>query len=257
VNNDRAVSPVIGVILLVAIVVILAAVVGAFALELGDQEDPPPSTAFSASEDVRTYKGLASDTHCDANGCETNLTQVDITHSAGDTIALSQLTIRVDGNDSVYGAPTRVDSYSGAYAVSNDATLIPQPNAFKARGTNKQYTIGSGDRFEVLAFGGLDTEALGPKETAPGQTLQWAIRDDGDHYCTERQTGPYGNGGQIAHTGPPHNPAINIYYNDPISGACSDDLDSGNEISVTWNAASGAQSTMLFEYTVQHSNRNQ
>ena len=36
-DNDRAVSPVIGVILMVAITVILAAVVGTFVLGLGDQ----------------------------------------------------------------------------------------------------------------------------------------------------------------------------------------------------------------------------
>jgi len=36
-DNDRAVSPVIGVILMVAITVILAAVIGTFVLGLGDQ----------------------------------------------------------------------------------------------------------------------------------------------------------------------------------------------------------------------------
>lgn len=36
-NDDSAVSPVIGVILMVAITVILAAVIGTFVLGLGDQ----------------------------------------------------------------------------------------------------------------------------------------------------------------------------------------------------------------------------
>ncbi len=36
-DEDRAVSPVIGVILMVAITVILAAVIGTFVLGLGDQ----------------------------------------------------------------------------------------------------------------------------------------------------------------------------------------------------------------------------
>jgi flagellin-like protein len=36
-ESDRAVSPVIGVILMVAITVILAAVIGTFVLNLGDQ----------------------------------------------------------------------------------------------------------------------------------------------------------------------------------------------------------------------------
>ena len=40
-SDDDAVSPVIGVILMVAITVILAAVIGAFVLDFGGQESPP------------------------------------------------------------------------------------------------------------------------------------------------------------------------------------------------------------------------
>ena len=41
-HDDDAVSPVIGVILMVAITVILAAVIAAFVLGLGDTDDPAP-----------------------------------------------------------------------------------------------------------------------------------------------------------------------------------------------------------------------
>jgi flagellin-like protein len=48
-NNDRGVSPVIGVILMVAITVILAAVIGTFVLGLGDQlGDSAPQATFSS-----------------------------------------------------------------------------------------------------------------------------------------------------------------------------------------------------------------
>ncbi|WP_434521740.1 type IV pilin [Halorubrum sp. AS12] len=51
-SDDRAVSPVIGVILMVAITVILAAVIGTFVLGLGDQlGDTAPQASFSV-EDV-------------------------------------------------------------------------------------------------------------------------------------------------------------------------------------------------------------
>jgi flagellin-like protein len=45
-KDDGAVSPVIGVILMVAITVILAAVIAAFVLGLGDTEDPAPQVSF-------------------------------------------------------------------------------------------------------------------------------------------------------------------------------------------------------------------
>ncbi|PSP76157.1 type IV pilin [Halobacteriales archaeon QS_1_68_20] len=51
-EDDRAVSPVIGVILMVAITVILAAVIGTFVLDLGDSVDQNPQAAVSFSEDA-------------------------------------------------------------------------------------------------------------------------------------------------------------------------------------------------------------
>ena len=45
-TDDDAVSPVIGVILMVAITVILAAVIAAFVLGLGDTNDVAPNTSF-------------------------------------------------------------------------------------------------------------------------------------------------------------------------------------------------------------------
>jgi flagellin-like protein len=45
-TDDDAVSPVIGVILMVAITVILAAVIGAFVLNIGGSQDTTPSLSF-------------------------------------------------------------------------------------------------------------------------------------------------------------------------------------------------------------------
>ncbi|AKU09701.1 type IV pilin [Haloferax gibbonsii] len=54
-TESRAVSPVIGVILMVAITVILAAVIGTFVLGLGDQVgDTAPQASFSFSYDTST-----------------------------------------------------------------------------------------------------------------------------------------------------------------------------------------------------------
>ena len=50
-QDDDAVSPVIGVILMVAITVILAAVIAAFVLGLGDSSDVGPSVSFDYDYD--------------------------------------------------------------------------------------------------------------------------------------------------------------------------------------------------------------
>lgn len=88
-SDDRAVSPVIGVILMVAITVILAAVIGTFVLGLGDSlGDSQPTTQLDVSiEDPDT-----SDT--DKN--------VTIEHGGGDPIDSGTLEIIVtdeDGNE--------------------------------------------------------------------------------------------------------------------------------------------------------------
>jgi len=54
-DDDRAVSPVIGVILMVAITVILAAVIGTFVLGLGDQvQESAPNAQISLNADSST-----------------------------------------------------------------------------------------------------------------------------------------------------------------------------------------------------------
>ncbi|ELZ08040.1 hypothetical protein C478_18502 [Natrinema thermotolerans DSM 11552] len=49
-KDERAVSPVIGVILMVAITVILAAVIAAFVLDLGQGQSANPQAGFDISE---------------------------------------------------------------------------------------------------------------------------------------------------------------------------------------------------------------
>ena len=86
-DDDRAVSPVIGVILMVAITVILAAVIGTFVLGLGDQvDDTTPNTQLAFDVDVD----------------DDELDGVSIEHRGGDRIdtgALSIFLIDDEGRD--------------------------------------------------------------------------------------------------------------------------------------------------------------
>jgi flagellin-like protein len=96
-DEDRAVSPVIGVILMLAITVVLAAVVASFVLgfvDVADTESPSASFAF----DWENADATANDS-------------VVVTHEAGDGIDASALNASVTGaaftnssNDPVYAA---------------------------------------------------------------------------------------------------------------------------------------------------------
>ena len=83
-GDERAVSPVIGVILMVAITVILAAVIGTFVLGLGDQVgDSAPQASFSI-DDV------------DVSGDDP---VIEVTKTGGQDIELSDLRVVVDAGD--------------------------------------------------------------------------------------------------------------------------------------------------------------
>ena len=91
-DNDDAVSPVIGVILMVAITVILAAVIATFVLGLGDSvSNTAPSATFSY--DYQT--GNSPD--CTINSGSNTLK---ISHDGGDSIEAGSITIRDGSADS-------------------------------------------------------------------------------------------------------------------------------------------------------------
>ena len=117
-DDDRSVSPVIGVILMVAITVILAAVIGTFVLGLGDQvSQTTPNASFSFDYDRN------------ATGNDT----LEVAHGGGDTVPAG------DVNATVSGALAGTDS------SSYQGTLF---------GESGEITAGSADTIEAGNFSG-------------------------------------------------------------------------------------------------------
>jgi flagellin-like protein len=119
-NDDDAVSPVIGVILMVAITVILAAVIATFVLGLGEQiSETSPNTSFTF--DYEAAPG-GSPTDSWGNNAPTAPSSSDtglltITHSGGPNIAPEQL--GATGSSDVPGG-TDYGDFSGA--LSNEVS---------------------------------------------------------------------------------------------------------------------------------------
>jgi flagellin-like protein len=106
-DEERAVSPVIGVILMVAITVILAAVIGAFVLPLGDSVS---QTAPQASIGV-------DDTDVSSNS-------IVLRHSGGDTIEWDETNLIVEKED---GDSVAWDgSASGAFETADEVNVSTQ-----------------------------------------------------------------------------------------------------------------------------------
>jgi len=88
-SDDRGVSPVIGVILMVAITVILAAVIGTFVLGLGDSLEQAPQAQLDGEYESGT--GIV------------------LNHNGGDSLAAGDLTVTWSG--------------SGTASLSNDLSV--------------------------------------------------------------------------------------------------------------------------------------
>jgi len=107
-EEDRGVSPVIGVILMVAITVILAAVIGTFVLGLGDSLQQAPQAQLDA-------EGSGS-----ASGDSLELT---ISHNGGDSIEVGDLRVTVETGGDVTLSSSEVTGDDGEFGVGDAIEL--------------------------------------------------------------------------------------------------------------------------------------
>jgi len=125
-EEDDAVSPVIGVILMVAITVILAAVIATFVLGLGEQiSETSPNTSFNFDYDGDASTGSAPI----GSGGDGVLT---VTHSGGPNIDAGQLSIAGD--------------QSGSWTASSNFGSSDQVSA----GNSIEVDVVSEDRISVV-----------------------------------------------------------------------------------------------------------
>ena len=140
-TDDDAVSPVIGVILMVAITVILAAVIATFVLGLGDQvSNTAPQASFSFDWDGQSGGGGA---------------ELTIQHSGGDSIQANNLYIRGDVGSS--GSGSTGDTW-GSYNT-NGVTGTTQVSA----GNRATINVGPTAEIDIVweSTSGQDSATLG------------------------------------------------------------------------------------------------
>jgi flagellin-like protein len=135
--DDEAVSPVIGVILMVAITVILAAVIGTFVLGLGDQvQDTAPQASFNF----------------DFGSTASNGDYVVITHDGGDSIdaTSASLNTTVDGTEVVDGNGYEGDAWKQVGTVSAGSSVNATNYAWSGQSVRVVWTAANGDNSATL-----------------------------------------------------------------------------------------------------------
>ncbi len=133
-EDDDAVSPVIGVILMVAITVILAAVIASFVLGLGDQaQQTTPTASFSFD-----YEDKSSGDD-----------ELVITHDGGDTIDEARLSVSSDQNFRTgTGNGSSPDVSSAPLSASSDHDPWGESDDEYSAGDSFGITAASGDSLD-------------------------------------------------------------------------------------------------------------
>ncbi|SNZ12394.1 flagellin N-terminal-like domain-containing protein [Natronoarchaeum philippinense] len=105
-TDDDAVSPVIGVILMVAITVILAAVIGAFVLDIGGSQESAPQVQWDWSDDA-------------------GANEVTLSHGGGDTVNNpGQISVTGDATEQTLGSSGIGGSFADSI-TAGDSEVVP------------------------------------------------------------------------------------------------------------------------------------
>jgi len=131
-DDERAVSPVIGVILMVAITVILAAVIASFVLGLGDSQEVSPTATFDFDYDAD----------------DGNLT---ITHTGGDNIRADEVYVRGQSINTGSLDGTQPSEYDDPDLWYSNATYGNPQVATNSTEIDDQAAVTSGDSWTVNA----------------------------------------------------------------------------------------------------------
>lgn len=130
-TDERAVSPVIGVILMVAITVILAAVIGTFVLGLGDSiQNTSPTASMSHSDSSDTYAGstAAQDmfviTHDGGDSLTYDATKIVIRNPDGSVVATFDQGFPASGTGSDLEAQLNGAAWTSGEMTPGDSVVI-------------------------------------------------------------------------------------------------------------------------------------
>ena len=142
IDDDDAVSPVIGVILMVAITVILAAVIASFVLGLGGNQQATPTASF-------TFDYTQND------GSTQEVNYLTITHDGGDTIKGNQLYMRGSNFGGAFdpGAASGVSISDGEvqYQDSNPGQTWSDQSGDMSAEKGDESAVAAGDGINVQA----------------------------------------------------------------------------------------------------------
>jgi flagellin-like protein len=222
--DERAVSPVVGVAILVGITVILASIVGAFVFGLVNIGEAPPDAQFTFQQQNVNYSAEPGNGNGQLSTMDGAMPTVRIVHNSGEAVSEQQLDVKVSGNEtdpsnnaSVYTVDYRGDEVDDRWSelLSNRSAVLAPGDSFRVEfyGVNKKHLSGGSGRFTIQDYNVTRWNAAGSSRNPPTDKVAF----DGE---------------------------------DSSSAAVGLKIGNCDQIQVVWTASSGAQGQVLQSYQV-------
>jgi flagellin-like protein len=159
----RSQSPVIGIILLVAITIILAFVIAVFVFDVGEQvDDSGPQASFDYEQTNGTF--------ADHSDRKIDIILVTVRHQNGDQIAAENVRIQING-EPAYGIQAESNSRPSGVALWNSGTVSAGDTARVAFVADEAYTPGTND-ISTVNEANKRPVYLPNQQLTPGDTVQ-------------------------------------------------------------------------------------
>lgn len=175
IRNEEAVSPVVGVMLMLVVTIIIAAIVAGFSGGVVGSEKSAPQSSF-----VVGYNAQITDTDKTNAQADSPKTNNGLTFRlvSGDTVSLDNIMIELQsGADSIkFTTDTVLNTSAGAVEENNKVKIIKSgenPTYFAVL-PNMDEVIAIGDSFMLLADGSYDSTLATDPSIAKGRFLTWS-----------------------------------------------------------------------------------
>ena len=173
--DEEAVSPVVGVMLMLVVTIIIAAIVAGFSGGVVGSEKSAPQSSF-----VVGYNAQITDTDKTNAQADSPKTNNGLTFRlvSGDTVSLDNIMIELQsGADSIkFTTDTVLNTSAGAVEENNKVKIIKSgenPTYFAVL-PNMDEVIAIGDFFMLLADGSYDSTLATDPSIAKGRFLTWS-----------------------------------------------------------------------------------
>ena len=171
-KNDDAVSPVVGVMLMLVITIVIAAVVSAFAGGVLTDVEAPPQVTFSVTGVIDKITDK-DQTNAEPDSPSKANNGIMFRHTGGDTLFLEDITVQLKSADTQMNFNMGLVRDPASIATATVITSGSDSTYFSMAGT--EYTeLNAGDYFILLADTCYDSTKATDSSITKGRFLVWS-----------------------------------------------------------------------------------